>query len=36
MGFTGLDEGKIDEGLRRLGQVIRAQMSEAAGTIGLA
>jgi GntR family transcriptional regulator/MocR family aminotransferase len=30
MGFTGLDERKIDEGLRRLGQVIRAQVREAA------
>ncbi len=29
MGFTGLDERKIDEGLRRLGQVIRAQTREA-------
>jgi GntR family transcriptional regulator / MocR family aminotransferase len=36
MGFTGLDERKIDEGLRRLGQVIRAQMRDAIGTTGLA
>jgi GntR family transcriptional regulator/MocR family aminotransferase len=34
MGFTGLDEGKIDEGMSRLGSVIRAQMAEPPQAIG--
>jgi len=28
MGFTGLNERQIDEGLRRLGQVLRSLMRE--------